>query len=186
MILSLGFYLTLIADDEDKRKFEFIYQNYRYRMFYICRDILKDYQHAEDALQETFLYIAKKIDRFQDVSSNATACHVFLITKCRAIDLYRKITKDREREFNIEDYGLIANYEVQKRVLDDQEQWEIMDAIGSLKPISREILELHLHKEMSKKEISILLNIKYDAVRKRIKTALKELQAELSRRGIHE
>ena len=186
MILSLGFYSSLIDDDDGKQKFEYIYEHYRYRMFYICRDILKDYQHAEDALQEAFLYIAKRIDKIQEVESNAAAGYIFLIAKCRAIDLYRRITKDWNREFDIEDYGLIANNEVESQVIEDEQQLAIIAAIQSLKSMSREVLELYLHKEMSKKEIATLLNINYDTIRKRIKTGLRELQLELNKRGIYE
>jgi len=183
-MFGLSVYLLLIDDDKNKRKFECIYNTYRYRMYFICKDILKDYYLAEDALQEAFISIIKRLDQIHDVDSKRTACYVCLIAKSRAIDLYRKIQKDYKTEFPLEDYGLVT-YPTELIELESDEQ-EIMAAIQLLKPLSRQILELYLEKGMTRKEIGTLLNLRYDTVRKRIKVALLEIQVELHKRGIYE
>lgn len=185
MIPSLGGYLSLIDSDEDKKKFEFIYDNYKYRMYYICRDILQDYHLAEDALQEAFISIIKRLDKIEDVTTKQAACYVYLIAKSRAIDMYRKLSKDYEKTFPVECYGLLS-YGEEQNFSEMEEQKDVMQAILSLKPLSRQILELYLEKQMTRGEIATLLNLKYDTVRKRIKTALLELRVELNKRGIYE
>jgi len=184
-MLWLSAYLVLIDNNEDRQKFELIYNTYKYRMYYICKDILKDYHLAEDALQEAFISITKRLDRIQNVDSKRTACYVCLIAKSRAIDMYRKVIKDYRREFPIEDYGLVT-YAVEVNLLEGEAEQEIVRAIQSLKLLSRQILELYLEKCMTRKEIATLLNLKYDTVRKRINIALTELQEELRKRGIYE
>jgi len=184
-MIGLNAYLAIIEDDRDKRKFELIYNTYKYRMYYICKDILKDYHLAEDALQEAFISIIKRLHKIQDVTSGQTACYVYLIAKSRAIDMYRKISKDYEKLFPIEDYGILT-YGQETDFTKAGEQREIIEAILSLKPLSRQVLELYLEKQMSRREIATLLNLKYDTVRKRIKTALSELREELNKRGVYE
>lgn len=184
-MLAIGTYLALIEDDEEQRKFESIYHAYRYRMYYICCDILKDEHLAEDALQEAFITIIRRLKRIEHIESNQTACYVLLIAKCRAIDLYRKVKKDYQREFPVEDYGLMP-YEILHDVIEKENCNEIIVAICSLRPLNRQILELYLEKKMTRKEIAILLNLKYDTVRKRIQVALSELREELHKRGIYE
>lgn len=183
-MVGLTLYLDLIDSDEDKQKFELLYKTYRYRMLYICHDILRDRYLAEDALQEAFLSIIRRMDKIGDVESKNTACYIYLIAKSRAIDMYRKVNRDHQRIFPIEDYGLVTA-DMDLALLEDEESREIAMAIGSLKPLSRQILELYLEKQMSRKEISILLNLKYDTVRKRINTALAELKTELHEKGIY-
>lgn len=184
-MLGLGAYLIIIETDEDQRKFEFIYNTYKYRMYWICNDILRDHHLAEDALQEAFLSVIKRLDVIEDVSSRRTACYVCLIAKSRAIDIYRKVMKDYRREFPIEDYGLVV-YNTVNYWGETSVQAEVLDSIHALISLDRQILELYLEKQMTRKEIAILLNLKYDTVRKRINKALTKLQAELNKRGIYE
>lgn len=184
-MFGLSTYLVLIENDEDKRKFESIYGTYRYRMYWICMDILKDRHLAEDALQEAFLSIVKRLDTVEDIDSKRTACYVCLIAKSRAIDLYRKVIKDYQREFPIEDYGLVA-YGSTDGGGEGSVQAEIIESIHALVPLDRQILELYLEKQMTRNEIAILLKVKYDTVRKRINKALAKLQTELNKRGIYE
>ena len=185
-MLGLGAYLAIIEDDESAYKFERIYQTYRYRMYYICRDILKDQHLAEDALQEAFISITKRLGKIGDVTSRKTACYVFLIAKSRAIDMYRRVKRDYQREFPIEEYGLVSSYNTEEEIIGNEQNNEVAAAIRSLKPLSNQILELYLEKQLSRREIAILLNLQYDTIRKRINTALSELKEELHKRGIDE
>ena len=56
----LTFYLSLIETEEDKSKFENIYETYRKVMFYTANQILKDEYLAEDAVHSAFLRILKQ------------------------------------------------------------------------------------------------------------------------------
>lgn len=47
-------YLTLIETEEDKRKFERIYLDYKQTMFYAANRILKNYHSSEDAVHQAF------------------------------------------------------------------------------------------------------------------------------------
>ena len=51
----LAFYLNLIDNEEDKSKFQMIYDLYFNSMMYTAYDIMQDQYLAEDAVQEAFL-----------------------------------------------------------------------------------------------------------------------------------
>ena len=75
---------------------------------------------------------------------------------------------------------------MEQEIIYKEHESAVVAAIQSLNPLSNQIIELFLEKQMTRKEISILLNLRYDTIRKRIKKALFELQEELNRRGIYD
>ncbi|EGT4060805.1 sigma-70 family RNA polymerase sigma factor, partial [Clostridioides difficile] len=50
-------YLSIIDSEEEKDKFEKIYEKYKKLMFYIANQILQDEQLSEDAVHNAFLKI---------------------------------------------------------------------------------------------------------------------------------
>lgn len=50
----LVIYLSMLNGQEDKNKFELLYEKYRKLMFYIANNILNDEYLAEDAVHQTF------------------------------------------------------------------------------------------------------------------------------------
>lgn len=51
----LQIYLTIIDDENDKSRFEELYERYARLMHYAAREILADDRLAEEAVQEAFL-----------------------------------------------------------------------------------------------------------------------------------
>lgn len=51
-------YLSLIETEEDKIKFEAIFNSYKKTMYYIANSILKDEHYSHDAVQNSFLRMA--------------------------------------------------------------------------------------------------------------------------------
>lgn len=54
-------FIQIIEEEGKRLKFLKIYENYRYRMLYISKQILNVQGIAEDAVQESFLYLAINI-----------------------------------------------------------------------------------------------------------------------------
>lgn len=69
---SMLLYLSLIETEEDKIKFEDIFNSYKKTMYYVANSILKDEHYSHDAVQNSFLKIIKNIDKIEDVKSNKT------------------------------------------------------------------------------------------------------------------
>lgn len=96
----IALYLALV-DEEQKDKFEQVYYKYRNLLFYIAYEILQNERDAEDAVQEAFLRVAKKIAKISDTYSNETKNFVVLITKREAMKIYNK-RKKRDEDTDIE------------------------------------------------------------------------------------
>ena len=50
-------YLQMIESEEDKSKFEAIYNKYRYLMFSVANRVLNNQYDAEDAVHQAFISI---------------------------------------------------------------------------------------------------------------------------------
>ena len=82
-------YLSLIDSQENKDKFEYIYNNYRYTMLYAAREQLGDEYLAEDAVQEAFIAIAKNISYISIKDCNKLRRLVVIITRNKVVDIIR-------------------------------------------------------------------------------------------------
>ncbi len=51
----LAFYMAFIDDEDDREKFEIIYNEYRKRMVSTAYSILRNHEDAEDAVHDTFI-----------------------------------------------------------------------------------------------------------------------------------
>lgn len=51
------YYMSMIDAEENKTKFELIYEKYHKLMFYIANQILKDNSLAEDAVHDSLLLL---------------------------------------------------------------------------------------------------------------------------------
>lgn len=165
----LVFFLQIIEEEDEKLKFLNIYDNYRFRMLYISKQILKDQGLAEDAVQESFLYLALNIHTIDnDAFSAKTRNFIYLVTRHKAIDILRKSKKDislaqDELEF------LAGGYKhVEEMVLNKEGYEEILACIMKLPFIYRECLELNIVYELSGKKIASLMGISYETIKKRI------------------
>ena len=162
-------FLQIIEEEEEKHKFLKIYDNYRFRMLYISKQILKDQGLAEDAVQESFLYLALNIHTIDnDVFSARARNFIYLVARHKAIDILRKSKKDislaqDELEF------LAGGYKhVEDMVLNKEGYDQILTCIMELPFIYRECLELNLVYELSGKRIASLMGISYETIKKRI------------------
>ena len=59
------FFLMMIDSDEERSKFEIIYNNYRNLMFFVAKNILNNDSDAEDAVHDAFLKIIKILENIK-------------------------------------------------------------------------------------------------------------------------
>ena len=90
MIHHLSYYLALIEREEDKRKFELLYNAFERKMYGKAMTIVHKPHLAEDVLQETFTYVAMHMDKIDDPESDSTLAFLTVVTKHKAYDCLRK------------------------------------------------------------------------------------------------
>lgn len=104
----LMFYMSLVDNDDDREKFEILYNKYRKRMVYTAYSVLGNNEDAEDAVHDTFIRIARNMRSIGDPNSNETLSYVLKAAKNTAINLSQK-NAARNQHIQLEDIENISD-----------------------------------------------------------------------------
>lgn len=122
----LAMYMALVDTEEGRVLFETIYYNYQQQMYHVAYQVLKDSAHAEDAVQEALLGIARTVDRVRFDNDAKLRAYVFTATKRAAIAIKRaedkrvdafKECQHLARTFDDDAYSDYSKKEVLTKVL---------------------------------------------------------------------
>lgn len=171
-------YLALIETEEEKRKFERLYDNYKQTMYYAAYQILQDVHMSEDAVHQAFLRVIDHLDKIDEKDCHKTRGVLVIITKNIAIDIYRKNKRERTRSFDELEFAIADTAEQ----LDDTD--EISRAIAKLPLNYLTVLTLKFSHGYTDAEIAQMLNISEANVRQRCFRAKKKLAEILKKEGI--
>lgn len=174
-------YLNLLDSEEEISKFELIYSTYKKQMYYTANNILKDSHLAEDAVHNAFLRIINNLEKIEDINSHKTKGLIVIIVKNVSIDIYRKNKKERDNTIFIDDLDDINGYdEINKNEIGDLEI-----AISKLPENYKQVFLLKFSHELTDNEISEILDIKPDNVRKRISRGREKLKNILKKMEVY-
>ena len=174
-------YLSLLDSEEEISKFELIYSTYKKQMYYTANNILKDSHLAEDAVHNAFLSIINNLEKIEDINSHKTKGLIVIIVKNVSIDIYRKNKKERDNTIFIDDLDDINGYdEINKNDIGDLEI-----AISKLPENYKQVFLLKFSHELTDNEISEILDIKPDNVRKRISRGREKLKNILKKMEVY-
>lgn len=171
----------MIKNDRDKSKFEELYNRYKQIMFYKAKEVLSDNHLAEDAVHQAFINIIKSLDKIDENNCHKTKAFIVIVTENSAIDMYRKFKK--EKNISIED----VEYEIKdmtystEDISEENHENRIINAIASLPLNYSTVIRLKYSHGYNDKEISQILDITEDNVRKRISRGKKKLEEILER-----
>jgi RNA polymerase sigma-70 factor (ECF subfamily) len=150
----------------------------RYLFGYI-RQMLLNFEDAEDALVDTYLTIWRTARTFNPKHGGALRWMI-LIARSRAIDLLRRRARHAiiQRESGIQrDSGLLEEVEDSERVLIERERREqLRRAMVCLPAKQREALELAFFGSLTHPEIAARLDIPLGTVKARIRSGLARLR----------
>lgn len=174
----LLFYLSLIENEEDKSKFERLYNQYRKLMKYKAIEILHDEFLAEDAVHEAFIKLTRHISGVDENDSHKTTAFIVIIVKSVCSDMIRKEKNKAISLENVDYIGCVNDDSYKSLEVED-----IYSVIASLPDTYREIIELKVSHDLSDKAIADVLNISNSAVRKRLQRAREILKKKLAEQG---
>lgn len=172
-------YLSIIEAEEDKGRFQLLYHTYKRLMLYIAYEILHDQQDAEDAVHEAFLRLAEIIEKISDVDCPETRSLVGIITKGKAIDLYRK----KQRQFGplpLDKYNTVMPPQTEGVAQRDA----VARAIAALPRRQRDILLLKYDQGFDNREIARMMDMTVENVRKTIQRTKAQLRKNLEEMGV--
>lgn len=162
-----------------------IYINHRDVMFAEAKEILEDYDLAEDAVQQAFLKLIKKFEKFPIDDFEITRRFLRIVARNVAIDMYNSRNKKGSNLEYMEevDNEQINTYSISKtpcdEVIEKEANERIYKMIDKLPKKYRDVLIFEKIYGYSQREIAETLNISYDAVKKRMERARKKLKEEL-------
>lgn len=178
------FFLLMMEGDGDEEKFLQLYDTFKHRMFYIAYRILEDKELAEDAVQESLLYLAMNIKKVDDVQSNKTRNYMYIVTKHKALDIVRKSCRYRDdRELQEIDFASYQGQspDLEETYISEQGISRIIDEIAKLPVLTRECIELNVLHDMTPKQIGELLHLDRKVVKQRIYRGKKVLRDILTK-----
>jgi len=165
--------------NSDRDAFSELYISYQPRLIKFCSRILKnDVALAADIVDEAMIEIWRSAGSFSGRSQPSTWIHS--IARFRLIGYLRKnkeLLQDESSEWlNYEDDALLPDEEIS--LLERNE--EIIRSIGKLSKKHKEVIELVYFRELSIKDISLMLNISENTVKTRMFYARNHLKNILS------
>ena len=170
-------YLQMLDTPEEKSKFETLYYTYRRTMLHIAIQILKDHQLAEDAVQEAFIRLAKNFSKIGQIDCPRT--RIFTVIIVRNISLTMRTERQKQMIVEVPEATVPIEYDLEEDVLGRIAYEEVLTAIHELPFIYRDILYLQCVEEYKLTEISKLIGIGTEAVKKRAQRGRKILLEQL-------
>jgi len=171
----LLFYTSYIYDTSDKAKFELIYNKYHLLMWSEANKILHDAAAAEDIVHIAFMEVLNNLQTIHEPFSPKTRNFVVIISRSRAINLYKKRKRETEITFEeVASYNL-GNHVFSDSIADNIELREKAQLLNTLPVHYRDILYLRYNLGYSVEESAKLLEISKDNAKKRISRAKNQL-----------
>lgn len=160
-------FTSIIETDEDKSKFEDLYNEYRGLMYHTAYKWLRHEQDAEDAVHHVFVKIAENIKSIAPVSPKTKQLVVTMVEN-RAIDMFRVRSRHPEIHFNSEVIGDMLEQPSHDNLLSE--------CILKLPAQQREVIWLKYHHGYDLREIAKMLGISLTWAQKIDQRAKKKLE----------
>ena len=177
VLLMLGFYLSLIDEPDDKEKFAEIFRSYGNMMFSKAMSVLHNTALAEEAVQESFLKIAKNISKISEPNCSKTAAFIVIIVRNTALDMLKSEHINDTEPLN-EAIPDISS-DTLSRIISNDGYNALLNAVNGLDSIYSDVLILKLVYGYDTASISKLMNIPVKTADSRIYRGKKLLMTKL-------
>lgn len=183
MIYLLAFLMAV--EDEIKRcKLEKIYIQYYKELFITAYSILKDYQEAEDMVQNVVIKLSNNLDKISEIKCKKTRSYLVIIIRNLCYDAYnhkKGIIYLSENE--IKKIPVNMGIGMEEYILGIEKSEKIAKLLSEIHQPYADILTLRFFHQLSINEISELLDITCDNVSVRIHRALNALENVIRKEG---
>ena len=159
------------------------YRRHAGAVFALSKRLLVDATLAEEVVQEVFLRLWNRPDRFDPDRGTLRS---FLLAQChgRSIDLLRSETSRRLREERDARRTAESGYDLEHEVLDMSVAERVKDALADLPEGEREAIVLAYFGGHTYREVAEMLDEPEGTVKSRIRSGLKRLRGDLVGAGL--
>jgi RNA polymerase sigma-70 factor (ECF subfamily) len=168
--------LSLLAAGDSGTPLRRLYHSYERRLYGFGLRLLGEQGLAEELVQETWVRLWQSAGRF-DPDRGTVRAFLFTIARRVAVDLHRR-PSSRRLGAEVEDAGAVeaAADQVLLAVT-------VRDAMESLSPAHREVLELVYDEDLKLADVAERLDVPLGTVKTRAHHALRGLRQALEERG---
>lgn len=150
------------------KRMEEIYRIYEQKMYYLAYAILRDESRAEDAVSEAFLKLIPCLSGIDSADSPSCRSLVMKVTKNAAIDIYRKVHRDRIWNQELQEDGGPCEDDVIMGTINALDAKKLVQkCLKDMPEPLKELVRLKYFGQLDNKEIAVILQVSVEAVRKR-------------------
>lgn len=179
----LGTFLALLETEEEKRRFEVLYNEYGSTVYNYAYHILKDVQLSEDAVSEAFFSLARHMDKIQDRSDKDARNYLIVIAKNRA----KKMAENQSRTAPVEevwpDSADPEDVELETDSRDIRDR--LLEAIRSMDEKYADVVIMKYYYQFKEAEIAHELGVTLETVKIRLHRARKQLREMLEKEAFY-
>lgn len=163
-------------ETDEMERLSILYKNYRYLLYKVSYEILKEQFLAEDAVHNAFLKVSFHMDKIDDLDSLKTMRFLVIITKNTAIDMWRKRKNWNAHEKAIDDIN-----EDEKPITELESDVDncVIEAFYKLPEKYSDDFLLKYSCGYDNKRISEILGITESTIRQRLRRGKMILKQEL-------
>ena len=147
-----------------------------------CR-LLNDKAVAEEILQEVFLRLWNRPERF-DAERGSLRSYLLAQTHGRSVDLLRSDTSRRRREERDARESPAVSDDIEREVIDLTVAEQVQEVVAALPEDERKAVELAYFGGHTYREVAAMLGQPEGTVKSRIRTGLRRMRDELVNAGV--
>lgn len=157
-----------------------LYDRYGRLAFSLILRIVRDQALAEDLVQETFLRVWNRVQKF-DHERGALGPWLLAVARNRAIDYLRSVDGRMARNAHemAESERPVLYASQERNLLSAEQAKRIREALGRLSANQRSVIELAYFEGLSQTEMAAKMGEPLGTVKTWVRAALKSLRAEL-------
>lgn len=182
--------ISAIENDEDRWFMQQLYEQYKRLMISIIYIHLRDKQYVEDVVGEVCVALIDKLQTLQSLPVQAQQAYVVLTAKNRAINYSKKLAHQQAHNIGNPDIIMETSTSTDNRpdtyILFREQIAAAKRAISRLPEKERLYMEMRYIQELDISEISKMLDVKEDSIRKTLLRARTRLGTELTMEVQHE
>ncbi len=159
----------------DSKAFEELFDRYTPLLYPMVLRILRSPSEAEDALQEVWLQVWKRVATF-DPRRGTVAAWLVMLARSRALDRYRSVASRRNAETRVEAAPEASVDDASTSAAQRQLSERVVRALEQLAPQQRQVIEIAYFEGLSQAEIAARLNAPLGTVKSWTRQGLMKLR----------
>lgn len=159
------------------------YRRHAGAAFGLARRLLSDRQLAEEVLQEVFLRLWNRPERF-DAERGSLRAYLLAQTHGRSVDLLRSESSRRRREERESRQAPAVIDDIEREVMDLTVAEQVKDIVAALPLDERQAIELAYFGGHTYRQVAVMLDAPEGTVKSRIRSGLKRLRHDMVAAGV--